>query len=61
MSSFLTLFPTVLKKHFMQINKNFIKLYILYLLGILGNVLWDFFFFVILHFTIFDNFSDSAT
>lgn len=44
MSSFLTLFPTVLKKHFMQINKNFIKLYILYLLGILGNVLWDFFF-----------------
>lgn len=61
MSSFLTLFPTVLKKHFMQINKNFIKLYILYLLGILGSVLWDFFFFVILHFTIFDNFSDSAT
>lgn len=61
MSSFLTLFPTVLKKHFMQINKNFIKLYILYLMGILGSVLWDFFFFVILHFTIFDNFSDSAT
>lgn len=46
----------------MQINKNFIKLYILYLLGILGSVLRDFFFFfVILHFTIFDNFSDSAT
>lgn len=30
----------------MQINKNFIKLYILYLLGILGSVLWDFFFFL---------------
>lgn len=28
----------------MQINKNFIKLYILYLMGILGSVLWDFFF-----------------
>lgn len=30
----------------MQINKNFIKLYILYLLGILGSVLWDYFFFL---------------
>lgn len=30
----------------MQINKNFIKLYILYLMGILGSVLWDFFFFL---------------
>lgn len=30
----------------MQINKNFIKLYILYLMGILGSVLWDLFFFL---------------
>lgn len=30
----------------MQINKNFIKLYILYLLGILGSVLWDYYFFL---------------